>query len=204
MLDSVLATVNWPYSLWIHVIHYCASASFTLHFGFTSLLAIILGTIFVTYSAIRGRYFKNYSKLPIEPLRKHETTFNPELFPDSAGTDSKPGLHNYLDEFLSAIKVFGYLEKPVFHELTRHMQTKKLLAGETLNLEDEKSFCLVVDGHVQVFFKSDRISKAEDDYEEGGEHYRLLTDVRNGKRPARLNHQFDTAGYSTFVFWHHY
>ncbi|CCG80664.1 Lysophospholipase nte1 [Taphrina deformans PYCC 5710] len=176
MLDSVMDIMSVPYSLWVYVVRYCASASFTLHFGFTSLAAIILGTGFIAYSAIRTRYFKNYSKLPIEPQRKHETTFHPELFVNRAGSDSKPGLHNYLDEFLSAIKVFGYLEKPVFHELTRHMQTRKLLAGETLNLEDEKSFCLVVDGHVQVFFKSDRVSKAEDDYEEGGEHYRLLTD----------------------------
>lgn len=180
MLATMMAVMHGPYNLWVYIVHYCVSTSFTLHFGFTSLFAVIIGTLCIIYSAIRARYFKNYSKLPVEPLRKKESTFKPELFADTAGVQSDPGLHNYLDEFLSAIKVFGYLEKPVFHELTRHMQTRKLLAGETLNLEDEKSFCLVVDGHVQVFFKSDRVSKADDDYEEGGEHYRLLTDVRNG------------------------
>jgi len=92
-----------------------------------------------------------YSRLPPEPQRKEPQI---DLFPDTQDGDSKPGLANYLDEFLSAIKVFGYLERPVFHELTRTMQTRKLIAGETLLLEEEKGFCLVVDGMVQIFVKS--------------------------------------------------
>lgn len=65
--------------------------------------------------------------------------------------------HNYLDEFLSAIRIFGFLEKPVFHELSRHLQTKRLIAGDTITIsldaEDrgEKSFYCVLDGNVQVF-----------------------------------------------------
>jgi lysophospholipid hydrolase len=59
--------------------------------------------------------------------------------------------HNYLDEFLSAIRIFGFLEKPVFHELSRHLQTKRLIAGDSISLsaEDENFYC-VVDGNVQV------------------------------------------------------
>lgn len=67
-----------------------------------------------------------YSRLPPEPQRKEPQL---DLFPDVHEGDTKPGLANYLDEFLSAIKVFGYLERPVFHELTRTMQTRKLIAG---------------------------------------------------------------------------
>ena len=92
---------------------------------------------------IRYRFLTQYSRLPLEPQRKEPQL---DLFPDVQEGDSKPGLANYLDEFLSAIKVFGYLERPVFHELTRTMQTRKLIAGETLMLEEEKGFCLVVDG----------------------------------------------------------
>ena len=51
---------------------------------------------------------------------------------------------------VSAIKVFGYLEKPVFHELARHLQTKRLVAGDTLSL-DSSDFYVVVDGSMQVF-----------------------------------------------------
>ncbi len=71
-----------------------------------------------------------YARLPPEPQRKEPEI---DLYPDTQEEDSKSGFSNYLDEFLSAIKVFGYLERPVFHELTRSMQTRKLIAGETLN-----------------------------------------------------------------------
>ena len=131
-----------------------------------------------------------YSRLPPEPQRKE-----PELvlFPDSNEEGVKPGLSNYLDEFLSAIKIFGYLERPVFHELTRSMQTRKLIAGETLDLEDEKGFCLVVDGLVEIFVRtshrddqSDFMSRdpscaGEDEHVAPGQQkYQLLTEVRNG------------------------
>jgi predicted acylesterase/phospholipase RssA/CRP-like cAMP-binding protein len=138
-----------------------------------------------------------YSRLPPEPQRKEPQI---DLFPDTQDGDSKPGLANYLDEFLSAIKVFGYLERPVFHELTRTMQTRKLIAGETLLLEEEKGFCLVVDGMVQIFVKSlrdpveqDRWSDKEemDGYEseqrdESHQGYQLLTEVKNGASMSSL------------------
>ncbi|CAG8775363.1 28061_t:CDS:1, partial [Racocetra persica] len=93
----------------------------------------------------------------------------------------------YPDEFLSAflegIKVFGYLEKPVFHELSRHLQTKKLLSGDTLMLEKERSFYIVIDGHVQVFVKTANEEDIvldpfeDDDYNRGCQ---LLNEVTNG------------------------
>jgi predicted acylesterase/phospholipase RssA/CRP-like cAMP-binding protein len=147
---------------------------------------------------IRYRYLNMYSRLPPEPQRKEAQI---DLFPDIQEGDSKPGLANYLDEFLSAIKVFGYLERPVFHELTRTMQTRKLIAGETLMLEEEKGFCLVVDGLVQIFVKSTRDGKsssqeslymedASSDEEEHHSHnrqgYQLLTEVKNGASMSSL------------------
>lgn len=76
--------------------------------------------------AVRYRILNKYKWLPPEPQRKEPEI---DLFPDSQEGDSKAGFSSYLDEFLSAIKVFGYLERPVFHELTRSMQTRKLIAG---------------------------------------------------------------------------
>src|SRR5579862_5880001 len=141
-----------------------------------------------------------YARLPPEPQRKD---LQIDLPPDTQEGDSKPGLANYLDEFLSAIKIFGYLERPVFHELTRSMQTRKLIAGETLLLEEEKGFCLVVDGLVQIFVKSNREGRdsssepssnvdeeygdvEEDHYEEGNQGYQLLTEVKNGAPMSSL------------------
>ena len=108
---------------------------------------------------VRYRVLNMYARLPPEPQRKEPEI---DLYPDTQEEDSKSGFSNYLDEFLSAIKVFGYLERPVFHELTRSMQTRKLIAGETLNLEEEKGFCLVVDGLVEIFVKSSRESGESD------------------------------------------
>ena len=83
------------------------------------------------------------------------------------------------------------------------MQTRKLIAGETLLLEEEKGFCLVVDGLVQIFVKSNRESGSTSGeawtnaggnyYEEEEEHpegnhqgYQLLTEVKNGAPMSSL------------------
>lgn len=142
-----------------------------------------------------------YARLPPEPQRKEPEI---DLYPDTQDDGSKSGFSNYLDEFLSAIKVFGYLERPVFHELTRSMQTRKLIAGETLNLEEEKGFCLVVDGMVEIFVKSSREGRGSDSEPSGyhdnessdsesGQHrrsanqgYQLLTEVKNGAPMSSL------------------
>lgn len=95
------------------------------------------------------------------------------------------------------------VERPVFHELTRTMQTRKLIAGETLLLEEEKGFCLVVDGLVQIFVKSNRDTDTanneswrgsagdafeDEDEQLGGGHqgYQLLTEVTNGAPMSSL------------------
>jgi lysophospholipid hydrolase len=145
---------------------------------------------------VRYRYLTMYARLPPEPQREEPQV---EVFPESQEGDSKRGLSNYLDEFLSAIKVFGYLERPVFHELTRTMQTRRLVAGETILLEEEKGFCLVVDGLVQIFVKSNREGSDSDEDDEdiegtsGGssgqahrQGYQLLTEVKNGAPMSSL------------------
>ncbi len=91
------------------------------------------------------------------------------------------------------------VERSVFHELTRTMQTRKLIAGETLLLEEEKGFCLVVDGLVQIFVKSNKATNEarrgdrEEAYEDEdvhmeGDHqgYQLLTEVKNGAPMSSL------------------
>lgn len=149
---------------------------------------------------VRYRYLNMYSRLPPEPQRKEPDV---DLFPDTHEEGIKSGLANYFDEFLSAIKIFGYLERPVFHELTRSMQTRKLIAGETFNLEEEKGFCLVVDGLVEIFVRSSGHSRrfahsprlgpaaepASTDDEQaapGHQRYQLLTEVRNGAPMSSL------------------
>ncbi|PPJ57422.1 hypothetical protein CBER1_01373 [Cercospora berteroae] len=172
------------------------STSLTFTMNMTTLLLLLVVVASTMSWFVRYRFMNMYSRLPPEPQRKEPQI---EIFPDSQETDSKQGLANYFDEFLSAIKVFGYLERPVFHELTRTMQTRKLIAGETLLLEEEKGFCLVVDGLVQIFVKSNRGQDSESTSEPGmadedhaedraGGHgnYQLLTEVKNGAPMSSL------------------
>ncbi|KAK5169893.1 phosphatidylcholine and lysophosphatidylcholine phospholipase [Saxophila tyrrhenica] len=172
------------------------STSLTFTMNMTTLLLLLVAIVSSVSWFVRYRFLNMYSRLPPEPQRKEPQI---EIFPDAQETDSKAGLANYFDEFLSAIKVFGYLERPVFHELTRTMQTRKLIAGETILLEEEKGFCLVVDGLVQIFVKAARDAEMdssnetsfseEDQHEErsnGNRSYQLLTEVKNGAPMSSL------------------
>ncbi|KAF2145139.1 uncharacterized protein K452DRAFT_222292 [Aplosporella prunicola CBS 121167] len=171
-----------------------ASMSLTVTMNATTLIVLFLALASTISWFIRYRFLNMYTRLPPEPQREEPHV---EVFPDPQENDSKRGLSNYLDEFLSAIKVFGYLERPVFHELTRTMQTRKLVAGETLLLEEEKGFCLVVDGLVQIFVKSSREDPSEagpseasedEDGDDAGHNqgYQLLTEVKNGAPMSSL------------------
>ena len=154
---------------------------------------IIAGIASAVSWVVRYRILNMYSRLPPEPQRKEPEI---DLFPDTHEEGIKSGLSSYLDEFLSAIKIFGYLERPVFHELTRSMQTRKLIAGETINLEEEKGFCIVVDGLVEIFVKSSLHPRTaptssgedydSDDVAPNHQKYQLLTEVRNGAPMSSL------------------
>ena len=159
-------------------------------------MVIIAAMLSAVSWLVRYRYLNMYSRLPPEPQRKEPDI---DLFPDTHEEDTKTGFSSYLDEFLSAIKIFGYLERPVFHELTRSMQTRRLVAGETLNLEEEQGFCLVVDGVVDIFVKSARdrphatptsldsaSNSDEEGFSSGQQQYQLLTEVRNGAPMSSL------------------
>ncbi|KAB5532628.1 lysophospholipase NTE1 [Coniochaeta sp. 2T2.1] len=172
------------------------STSLTVTMNATTLMVIIVAMLSGVSWVVRYRYLNMYSRLPPEPQRKEPDI---DLFPDTHEEDAKSGFSSYLDEFLSAIKIFGYLERPVFHELTRSMQTRRLVAGETLNLEEEQGFCLVVDGVVDIFVKSardqrrqpptspDSSSNSDDEgFSSGQQQYQLLTEVRNGAPMSSL------------------
>lgn len=166
--------------------------SFSAFIDHASSMFIMVAVVSAVSWVVRYRILNMYSRLPPEPQRKEPEI---DLFPDTHEEGIKSGLSSYLDEFLSAIKIFGYLERPVFHELTRSMQTRKLIAGETINLEEEKGFCIVVDGLVEIFVKSSLHrngyigtddSYDEDDVAPGHQKYQLLTEVRNGAPMSSL------------------
>ena len=184
-----IATLEMP-----SVLFKLFSTSWTVTMNATTLMLILAALGSAVSWVVRYRILNMYSRLPPEPQRTEPEI---ELFADTRETGTKSGLSNYLDEFLSAIQIFGYLERPVFHELTRSMQTRKLIAGETIDLEEEKGFCIVVDGLVEIFVKShlDHRSRNatgsgnvsdEEDTPPGHQRYQLLTEVRNGAPMSSL------------------
>ncbi|PVV04908.1 hypothetical protein BB560_000569 [Smittium megazygosporum] len=59
---------------------------------------------------------------------------------------------NFLDTFLRSIQIFGYLEDDVFYEMSRQLQTQRVLAGESiLCIEETNDFCVVAEGLVNVY-----------------------------------------------------
>jgi len=59
---------------------------------------------------LRFRYLNVYSEFQEPPLVKSDAQ---ELHPDVNTPDPPTAFHNYLDDFLQAVRVFGFLEKPV-------------------------------------------------------------------------------------------
>ncbi|GME88707.1 unnamed protein product [[Candida] boidinii] len=91
-----------------------------------------------------------YSRLPEETKRQDPTLM--DIFLENSRDENKNHPLSYLDEFLSAIKIFGYLETQVFHELTKSMSTQKLDTGEVIFLDDENlGFTIVVEGTASVY-----------------------------------------------------
>jgi lysophospholipid hydrolase len=142
------------------MLHY----SFTISLTFPVLLTLFLASCGAAFFVIRYRYLARYTQLKEPALPPPSPPSLPADLPDldldGLPSDLHPArlqgarrrnsaFHNYLDDFLSAIRIFGYLEKPVFHELSRHLQTRRLGAGETLEIGGGDFWC-VVEGKVQV------------------------------------------------------
>ncbi|ESK92169.1 hypothetical protein Moror_4820 [Moniliophthora roreri MCA 2997] len=136
------ATITVP-----RLIYSILSYSMTLTLNFWSFAIIFMLSAVALNYWIRFRYLNDYTQLKEPPLMKPDAK---ELHPD-VNTDPPPPFHNYLDDFLQAVRVFGFLEKPVFHELARHLQTRRLIAGDSISLGQDKSFYCVIDGTVQVY-----------------------------------------------------
>jgi lysophospholipid hydrolase len=138
------------------------------------------------WAFVRYRFLTVYSRLPPEPARQDPKMIDIILEPDS-DTERKSGTSTYLDDFLSAIKVFGYLDRKVFHELTKHMRTHRFEVGETIKLKELRGFSVVVEGNMEVFIKAGKESDSNELHEINGEKYQLLNEI---KKPAPLSSLF--------------
>lgn len=176
---ATFSTITLP-SLVYTILHY----SLTLQLNFPSLALLFLTSLVSAFIWLRYRHLNKYERLREVPLARDEGfNLNPDVA--SAGADNDRGsFHNYLDDFLQAIRIFGFLEKPVFHELARHLQTRRLVAGDSLSLDTDCSFYIVIDGHVQVYAPlpaGTASAVGQDSVEDEDDNgYQLLNEVESG------------------------
>ncbi|KIM70080.1 hypothetical protein SCLCIDRAFT_1160614 [Scleroderma citrinum Foug A] len=167
------ATITVP-----RLIYFVLSWSMTLTLNFWSFAIIFLASALALNFWLRFRYLNMYSQLREPPLVKPDVN---ALHPDVNTTDTPPSFHNYLDDFLQAVRVFGFLEKPVFHELARHLQTRRLIAGDSISLDQDRNFYCVIDGTVQVFARTAQNTRLHGSWdEEDMNGYQVINEVGSG------------------------
>ncbi|WFD22846.1 hypothetical protein MEQU1_001523 [Malassezia equina] len=164
-------SITLPSTLY-RILHY----SMTVKVTFPVLALWCIGATAVILMWLRYWHWNRYEYVREAPIRKIAPS---ELTPDVAPIppeEERGSFHSYLDEFLQAIRIFGFLERPVFHELARHLQTRRMLADDELSLDTETSFYIVIDGHVQVFAPAPGAAGSGDSSRE----YQLVNDVKSG------------------------
>lgn len=190
IFNLVIRLINWgllhiPLVLF-NSLQYHLEISLTL----SSMLGVVGVIVGACYLVVRYKFLNVYSK---STETKHHTDVNRIVDQLNPKSIEKKRNVSYLDEFLSAIKIFGYLEKPVFNELTKSMTTQKLSREEILYLDESLGFSIVVEGVVQVYTKTDNGQTEEDytfnnelNYEKddalfiGNQRYQLLNEVKSG------------------------
>ncbi|PVU88135.1 hypothetical protein BB561_006010 [Smittium simulii] len=95
-------------------------------------------------------YYKAFHEKLAFPEKKNSSSDSDEVF--THNTKKLGPSVNFLDTFLKSIQIFGYLDEAVFYELTRQLQTQRILSGERVScVEETNDFCVIVDGLVNVY-----------------------------------------------------
>ncbi|KAJ2386754.1 phosphatidylcholine and lysophosphatidylcholine phospholipase, partial [Coemansia sp. RSA 2611] len=80
---------------------------------------------------------------------------------------------DFLKMFMKSISIFGYIEEAVFHEFSRQLQTRRLLAGEQMfdgeGDRDDLSFYVVIDGRVEIFLAGEPVAGGSEETGSGSE-----------------------------------
>lgn len=167
---------------------FLSTNQFHLTISFPTFLILSTITTYLIYCLMKEQVLSQYKALPSddldsddrEPIQKtsgvasikdekaEKLNAREQLRYGKRDKDEDSFATSYLDQFLSAIRIFGYLEKPVFHDLTKNMKTQKLDEGEILLLDNSVGFSIVVDGTLQIYHKVEQEKEfvdSNDNYE---------------------------------------
>lgn len=139
-----------------YYVYYILTYTLTLTLDIYSFSIILTILASIAYYLFRFKYLAFYSRLPINP----PLVGNPfDLHPNTTLPIDNEVQEDYMTLFLGSIKVFGYLDRPVFHELARQMEIKKCEKGEVIFCEDKptRDFIVVVEGTVELFVKCNTV-----------------------------------------------
>ena len=142
VLWTCFRVVNWFLVTLPSILLGMLSKTFQITLSLSSILMFVVAVTAICFLVVRYKYLTRYSRNSAakEPAKK---LFDIDDLSKKKKLLSKTS-SNYLDQFLSAIQVFGYLEGPVFHELTRNMTTQKVLPNEVLYLDESLGFLIVI------------------------------------------------------------
>lgn len=155
-IGRLLSTLFYYTLFLLHAVLYSIlSKTFQITFSAHTIFFLLLLISTPLYAYIRYTYLTVYSRLPKDSKRQDPILDN---FLNSSNENDTGHVKSYLDEFLSAIKLFGYLDTHVFHELTKSLQTQKIDSDEIIFLDDCQGFSICVEGEIQVYSKIEKLS----------------------------------------------
>ena len=136
----------------------------------STLLSTLFAALLITAFILRYRAGSKYSRLSrnTDNDEKESEEIVTDIWNVPNDSDSDFSLNDkhgrsHFDEFLKAIKVFGFLEHDVFNELTRSTQTLRFQRDEKVVLSDLDGFTVVINGAMKVYSKSS--DKTDDEYD---------------------------------------
>eukprot|EP00834_Sanchytrium_tribonematis_P005069 NODE_285_length_10753_cov_0.438615.p1 type:complete len:1012 gc:universal NODE_285_length_10753_cov_0.438615:4751-1716(-) len=125
----------------------------TLNLSLTSILAFIFLSTILVYYFIRYTWLNQYERQP--QMIPEKANFQIEGLLQEEPDKSLVYPDELLGTFLSSIKLFGYLEQPIFNELSKRLSTIRLVKGDYLFHETSSynthNFYMVVSGSINVY-----------------------------------------------------
>lgn len=148
----------------------------SVSFRMSTLLATLFVVGLTTFVLIRYRITTKYSRLSkdLDDEEEEDQSILSEMWREPTDSDndslvSESAASFHFDEFLKAIKVFGFLDHEVFTELTKSTQTLRINEGESVKLVELGGFAVVISGAMKVYCKSDHL--------EDGSGHDLLNEI---------------------------